>query len=86
MKIYGIEMTPQEIFDYKQGWKPGHTVQLHSDVVDRGKTWCKRNTPRHKWSVSTWTDVYEHTFHFEDPEVALTFQAEHQPYSYRKVT
>ena len=36
-------MTPQEIFEYKNRWKPGHTVQLHSDIVDRGKSWCKRH-------------------------------------------
>ena len=57
-------MTPVETFEYKQLWKPGHTVRLHSDVVDRGKTFCKRMCERHQWSVTTWTASYEHTFHF----------------------
>lgn len=69
-------MTPQEIFEYKQQWKPGHTVRLHSDVVDRGKTWCKRQLEKHQWSVTTWTDVYEHTFHFEDAATAQHFVME----------
>lgn len=66
-------MTPQEIFEYKQQWKPGYSVRLHSDVVDRGKTWCKRQLEKHRWSVTTWTDVYEHTFHFEAAVAAQNF-------------
>jgi hypothetical protein len=58
-------MTPAEIFEYKQRWKPGYTVRLHSDLVNEGKTWCRRNCDRHEWSMSTYTNVYEHTFHFE---------------------
>ena len=69
-------MTPQEIFEYKNRWKPGHTVQLHSDIVDRGKSWCKRHLEQHQWSVSIWTDVYEHTFHFENEQAAGTFTQE----------
>lgn len=66
-------MTPVETFEYKQLWKPGYTVRLHSDVVDRGKTWCKRACERHQWSVTTWTANYEHTFHFEHQEHAEKF-------------
>ena len=69
-------MTPQEQFEYKQKWKPGYTVRLHSDLVDRGKDWCRRHVERHQWSMSKWTDVYEHTFHFEVEEVANMFYAE----------
>jgi uncharacterized protein YjlB len=69
-------MTPQEQFDYKQKWKPGYTVRLHSDLADRGKDWCRRHVERHEWSMSEWTDVYEHTFHFEVEEVANMFHAE----------
>ena len=58
-------MTPVEIFEYKQRWKPGYTVRLHSDVVDKGKAFAKRNCQKHQWSVTTWTNVYEHTFHFD---------------------
>jgi hypothetical protein len=39
-------MTPQEQFDYKLSWKPGHIVRLHSDLDNEGKTWCKRNLER----------------------------------------
>jgi hypothetical protein len=67
-------MTPSEIFEYKQRWKPGYTVRLHSDVVDRGKTWCKRQLEKHQWSVTTWTGVYEHTFHFEDSGESVRFK------------
>lgn len=67
-------MTPQEIFEYKNNWKPGFTVRLHSDVIDRGKTYCKRICERHEWSVTTWTDVYEHTFHFEHQNHADEFK------------
>ena len=74
-------MTPQEIHEYKLRWKPGYTVRLHSDVVDRGKTWCKRQLERHQWSVTTWTDVYEHTFHFEDIRAAQNFEMEMGKYA-----
>jgi hypothetical protein len=66
-------MTPQEQADYKNNWKPGFTVRLHSDLNVQGKTWCKRNLERHQWSFTTYTDVYEHTFHFELEEHALEF-------------
>lgn len=67
-------MTPQEVFEYKQRWKPGFTVRLHSDLADRGKTFCKRQCKRHEWSCTTWTDNYEHTFHFEHSEPAQKFK------------
>ena len=66
-------MTPQEQFDYKNNWKPGVTVRLHSDLDVQGKTWCKRNVERHQWSFTSYTDVYEHTFHFELDEHAQEF-------------
>jgi len=69
-------MTPQEIFEYKQSWLPGHTVRLHSDVVDRGKTWCKRQCEKYEWSCTTWTNVYEHTFRFENIYAAQNFEME----------
>lgn len=67
-------MTPIEIFEYKRLWKPGFTVRLHSDVVDRGKTFCKRICEKHQWSVTTWTASYEHTFHFEHSNAAEEFK------------
>lgn len=71
-------MTPQDIFEYKNRWKPGYTVRLHSDLVDAGKTWCRRQLDRQSWSMSEWTDVYEHTFHFEKLSVAQNFTMEFQ--------
>jgi len=68
-------MTPQEVFEYKLKWKPGHTVRLHSDLHTRGKDWCRRHLERQRWSMSIWTDVYEHTFHFERLEDANDFRA-----------
>lgn len=74
-------MTPQEIFEYKNNWKPGYVVRLHSDVVDKGKVWCRRNLERHQWSMTEWTDVYEHTFHFEDSQARKDFKAEMGQYA-----
>ena len=67
-------MTPQQIFDYKLGWKPGFSVRLHSDLHVDGKHWCKRNLEKQQWSFDTWTDVYEHTFRFELEEHAKQFE------------
>lgn len=66
-------MTPQEQHDYKLKWLPGYPVRLHSDLDVQGKTWCKRNVERHQWSFTTYTNVYEHTFHFELEEHANEF-------------
>jgi hypothetical protein len=66
-------MTPQEQHDYKLKWLPGYPVRLHSDLDVQGKTWCKRNVERHQWSFTTYTNVYEHTFHFELEEHAKLF-------------
>jgi hypothetical protein len=67
-------MTPIEIFEYKLRWKPGFSVRLHSDLVNEGKTWCRRNCERHQWSMTDWTDNYEHTFHFEHQDDSLIFE------------
>ena len=69
-------MTPIEIHEYKLRWKPGYTVRLHSDLVNEGKTWCRRNCERHEWSMSTYTDVYEHTFHFEHQDHGKKFETQ----------
>ena len=66
--------TPQEVFDYKQKWKPNsYVVRLHSDLDWKGKDWCRKNLKRWQWSMNTWTNVYEHTFLFEKEEHALEF-------------
>ena len=60
------EMTPQEIFEYKQRWKPNsYSIRVHSDLDAQCKDWCRRNCNRWEWSCDTYTNVYEHTFHFE---------------------
>ena len=70
-----FKMTPQEIFEYKLKWKPGYTVRLHSDLVDQGKAWCRKWLERQNWSMTEYTDVYEHTFHFKCMEAANDFSA-----------
>lgn len=69
-------MTPQETADYKMRWMPGHAVRLHSDLDVQGKAWCRRTLERHQWAFKPWTDVYEHTFHFEDLRAAQNFEME----------
>ena len=69
-------MTPLEISEYKQRWMRGtpYPVRLHSDLTDRGKTWCRRNLEQHQWKMNTWTNVYEHTFYFEHQDDSLIFE------------
>ena len=72
-------MTPQEIADYKQQWMStgdNNPVRLHSDLDTQGKAWCRRQLERQQWSMTTWTDVYEHTFFFEDIRAAQNFEME----------
>lgn len=70
------KMTPLETFDYKRNWLPGYKVRLHSDLDVQGKDWCRKNLERHQWSMVSWTDVYEHTFHFENKDDADSFKSE----------
>ena len=67
-------MTPVEIFEYKLKWKPGYTVRLHSDLESKGKEWCKQ-LDRKDWDFSKWTNVYEHTFHFQWMKDANMFKS-----------
>lgn len=69
-------MTPQDIFEYKLRWHPGHEARVHSDLDIQAKTWCRRNLERHQWAVATYTDVYEHTFMFEHIHSAKLFAQE----------
>ena len=69
-------MTPLEIHDYKMKWRPGYTVRLHSDLESRGKAWCKAQLEQHQWAFVKWTNVYEHTFQFEDIRAAQNFEME----------
>lgn len=67
--------TPQEISDYKTRWmqENPYLVTVNSDLDIPGKGWCRKNLPRHKWSMQTYTNVYEHTFYFEDESDAVRF-------------
>ena len=69
-------MTPQEIFEYKMHWMPGHQVKIHSDLDWTATDWCKKNLKQWEWKVYNWTDVYEHTFAFEKEEDAVRFTTE----------
>jgi len=69
-----MKMTPQEIFEYKNAWKPGHVVDVHSDLHIQCKDWCRKNLNRWEWSMDTYTYVYAHTFYFELDEHAYQFR------------
>jgi hypothetical protein len=66
-------LTPIEIFEYKQKWKPGYTVRLHSDLRSRGKEFCKIQMLKQQWDITEYTDVYEDTFMFEHKQDADNF-------------
>ena len=68
------KMTPQEIFEYKNRWKPGYSVDVHSDLDVQCKDWCRKNLNRWEWSMDTYTYVYSHTFHFEHEDAANVFR------------
>jgi hypothetical protein len=67
-------MTPQEIFEYKMRWRPGVSVDVHSDLYVQCKDWCRKNLNRWEWSMDTYTYVYTHTFYFELEESANAFK------------
>jgi hypothetical protein len=71
-----IDWTPQEIADHKMRWLPGHTVIVHSDLDWKCKDWCRKHLHRSEWSMSKYTHVYAHTFHFELNEYAYNFSNE----------
>jgi hypothetical protein len=73
-------MTPVEIFEYKQRWKPGYTVRLHSDLRSHGKDFCKIQMHPQQWDVKTFTNVYEDTFYFEYKQDAESFAAQWPEY------
>ena len=70
-----MKMTPQEIFEYKNAWKPGYQVDVHSDLDVQCKRWCRGNLNRWEWSMDTYTDVYSHSFYFENMNDAHAFRA-----------
>jgi hypothetical protein len=75
------QMTPIEIFEYKQKWKPsGYNVRLHSDLKSEGVDYCKVQMMAHQWFITEYTDVYEHTFSFENKLDANSFAAQWPKY------
>ena len=70
-------MTPQEIFEYKNAWKPNSfRVDVHSDLDVQCKAWCRKTLNRWEWSMDTYTYVYSHTFYFEKETNANNFKTE----------
>ena len=70
-----MKMTPIEIFEYKNKWKPNaFVVDVHSDLDVQCKTWCRKNLNRWEWSMDTYTYVYAHTFYFEEEQAAEEFK------------
>lgn len=67
-------MTPQQIDDHKRQWMPGYVVRLHSDLESLGKDWCKSNCRPEEWNFRQWTNIYEHTFQFENIMAAQNFE------------
>ena len=67
-------MTPLEISEYKMRWKPGYQVDVHSDLDVQCKAWCRGNLNRWEWSMDTYTDVYSHSFYFEEEQAAAEFK------------
>lgn len=71
-------MTPQEIFEYKRRWmmKDPYVVRIDSNLDIEGKQWCRKTIERHQWSFVKYTDLYEHTFFFEDAYIGQQFEHE----------
>ena len=70
-----MKMTPQEIFEYKNTWKlQGFQVDVHSDLDVQCKDWCRKNLNRWEWSMDSYTDVYSHSFYFEEEQAADEFK------------
>lgn len=70
-------MTPLEISEYKNRWMSTgnpYSVEIHSDFSDPAKAWCKRNLERYEWTMTSWTDVYEHTLFFEKRKSGENFE------------
>ena len=70
-----MKMTPNEIVDYKRSWIDTATaVRLHSDLRLHGIEWCKGHCAQWEFGFTLWTDIYEHTFIFEDANIAREFE------------
>jgi len=68
--------TPRDIFEHKRNWNPhGYKVDVHSDLVLKCKSWCRENLKKWEWSMDTYTDLYSHSFYFENMNHAHSFRS-----------
>jgi hypothetical protein len=69
-------MTPLEISEYKNRWMrtAERGIAVHSDLEGFAKDWCKQNLKKQEWNQVRYTDVYEHTFYFETPDISDSFR------------
>lgn len=74
-------MTPIEIFEYKQKWRPGYRVRLHSDLRRQGKDFCKVMMLKQEWDMNEYTNVYEDTFMFQYLLDAKLFKEKFKKYA-----
>jgi len=59
---------------YKEAWlKNGHRIDVDSNLDVKGKSWCRHNLQRWNWSFEPFTSSNEHTFIFEQEDVAQRF-------------
>jgi len=72
-------LLPVEIFEYKNRWKPGYTVRLHSDLRMSAKDYCSVQMFQHQWDVAEYSYVYEDTYMFEYKLDADSFAAQWNP-------
>ncbi len=72
-------MLPIEVFEYKNRWKPGYTVRLHSDLRWPAKDYCQVQMFQHQWNVDEYSYVYEDTWQFEYKLDADSFAAQWNP-------
>jgi hypothetical protein len=73
----GRQLTPLEVFEYKRRWRPdAFQVDVHSDLEDKCRVWCKQNLKRWEWECSTFTDMYSHSYLFETESHAREFAME----------
>ena len=71
-----IEMTPQEMNDYKRKWmmETAYEVQVDMDSDVWGKDWCRKNMERIDWSFDKHTRPDDsHTFYFKNENDAVGF-------------
>lgn len=68
-------MSPVEIFEYKQQWRPrAYVVEVHSDLEHDHKQWCRENLESHRWHFSKLVDNYTNAFMFENENDAQLFR------------